>query len=585
MKLNRRNIKRKSITEFVVIIAIVLLVNYISTAFFFRIDLTSEKRYSISQNTKELLKKLNDVVYVKVYLTGSLPAGFKRLENSIREMLDEFKVYCNDNIEYEFIDPHKLKDKKQQDELFRQLYRLGLNPTNLQEKDNEGKVSQKVIFPGALITYKSNEIPVDFLKSNLNKLPEENLNSSVEEIEYSLVNAVRKLNNEFGQRIAFIEGHGELPAENVEDIAYSLNEYYPVSRVRIDGKLNSLTERVEDSAGFRVRVKYELLIIAKPDSVFNEEDKYIIDQYLMYGGKILWLVDPVDACIDSLAYQSSILATIKNHNIENDMLFKYGVRVNPTLLQDVQCAVIPVNTSVAGAPPQFSPVPWVYFPLLQPSHEHPVGRNVNLVKGEFVSGLDMAGENQEIKKTVLLTTSQYTRIMNAPVRIGLEIIREKLEPRLFGKSHVPVAILLEGKFSSIYINRLTPEFYESKPLAFKDKSYDTRMVVIGDGDMIKNGVQRLGTNKKILPLGYDRYTGENFGNKEFLMNVINYLIDSSGSLDLRSREVKLRLLDRAKTEKERTFWQVVNLTFPVAVIFIAGITISFLRKRKFSKLT
>ena len=581
---NRNSFKRRSIIELVMVFAIVVLVNYISQFYFKRIDLTTEKRFTLSESSVSTLKSLKDIIYVKVYLTGDLPVGFKRLENNIKEMLDEFRVYAKDNIQYEFINPSENQNKKQRDEVYRQLYKNGLTPTNLQEKDDEGKVSQQVVFPGAIISYGGVEVPVDFLQNNINKSPEENLNGSVEEVEYNLISTIRKLRKEFGQSIAFIEGHGELPEENVEDITISLKEFFNVERVKINGQLNSLSERMEDSTGIHLRNKYDLIIIAKPDTAFSEQDKYIIDQFLMYGGKILWMIDPVQASIDSLAYQSSVLALVNNLNIEYDQIYKYGVRINPTLLQDIQCAFIPVNTASPGAQPQFSPAPWIYFPLMQPTSLHAIGRNVNLVRGDFISTLDIVGDDENIKKTVLLNSSQYSRVMNAPVRISLEIIREKLEPRFFEKSFVPTAILLEGKFKSIYGNRLAPEMYEKPEIAFKNESFPTKMIVIGDGDMIRNNVQKLGFNKKPLPLGYDRYSGETYGNKEFLLNAINYLIDDSGLMNLRTREVKLRLLSRAELEDNRTFWQIINTVIPVLLIIFIGLLISFLRKRRYTKI-
>jgi len=578
---NRKSFKRKTIIELIMVVGIIILLNYVASFYFKRLDLTVEKRFTLAPTTVKLLKNLDDVVYVKVYLAGDLPVGFKRLENGIRETLDEFRVYAKDNIQYEFINPSENPDKKSREDVFRQLYKDGITPTNLQEKDEEGRTSQKVIFPGALVSYRGSEIAVDFLKSNISQTPEQNLNGSVEEIEYSLMTSLRKLRKEFGQSIAFIEGHGELPEDNVADITNSLKEYYSVERVQINGKLNSLSERVQDSTGYRVRNKYDLIIIAKPDSVFKEQDKYIIDQYLMYGGKILWLIDPVN--VDSFGLKSSTLALIKELNIENDMLFKYGVRVNPNLVQDVQCAVIPVNTAIAGTQPHFTPSPWIYFPLLQPVAANPIGRNVNLVFGQFVSSVDAVGDDQKVKKTVLLTSSQNSRLMNAPVRIGLELINEKIDPRFFDKSNIPVALLMEGKFRSIYNNRLTPEMYDSHEIAFKDESFSTKMVVIGDGDMIRNNVKKIGFNNEPLPLGYDRYTGETFGNKEFLLNVINYLLDDSGFMNLRTREIKLRLLDRASLETSRTYWQVINTIVPVLIIIFIGLFISFFRKRKYTK--
>jgi len=580
--INRKSFKRRTFIDLAMILAIIFLLNYIFSFFFIRIDLTTEKRYTLSPSTIKMLKELNDVVYVKVYLDGDLPVGFKRLQKSVKEMLDEFRVYANDNIQYEFINPSENTNKKERDDLFRQLYNKGLNPTNLLEKDNKGTQSQKIIFPGALVSYRNIEAPVDFLKTSINQGPEQNLNSSIEEIEFSLINSIRKLKREFGQKIAFIYGHGELEISEVEDITNSLSEYYSVERVKIDGKVGSISERAEDSLGVRIHNKYDMIIIAKPDSAFKEQDKFIIDQFIMLGGKVLWLIDPVNAEIDSLAYTNSILATFKELNL-NDQLFHYGVRINPNLVQDIQCALIPVNTAIAGTQPQFSPEPWIYFPLLQPQSSHPVGRNVNLVKGQFISSIDIVGEDANVQKTVLLSSSQYSRIMNAPVRIGLELIKDKLEPANFGKLFVPVAVLLEGKFTSVYKNRLPPEISDSREISFKSEGISTKMAVIGDGDMIRNQVQKLGFNRKPLPLGYDRYSGETFGNKDFLLNVINYMLDDSGFMNLRTREIKLRLLDKAKLENNRTFWQIINTLLPVILIIILGTFISIYRKRKYTK--
>ncbi len=581
-KQNRRLYKRRTFVDLAMIIAIIIFINYISSFFFFRLDLTTENRYTLAPTTTKLLQNLNDVVYVKIYLDGDLPVGFKRLQKSIKETLDEFIVYGGENIQYEFINPSENTDKKERENFYRQLYQKGLTPTNLQEKDDEGTQSQKIVFPGALVSYKNTEAPVDFLKSNMSQSPEQNLNGSVEEIEFQLVSAILKLKREFGQKIAFIYGHSELESSDVEDISNSLSEYYSVERVKIDSKLNSLSERVEDSVGFRVHNKYDLIVIAKPDSMFKEQDKFIIDQFVMLGGKVLWLVDATTAEIDSLAYTSSILATIKDVNI-NDQLFRYGVRVNPNLVQDIQSAMIPVNTALAGAQPQFTPEPWIYFPLLQPQFLHPIGRNVNLVKAQFASSIDFVGDDNNITKTVLLSTSQNSRILNAPVRISLDLIREKLNPANFGKSNLPVAVMLEGKFSSVFKNRLTPEISDSPQISFKSESVPTKMVVISDGDLIRNNIQKMGFKTNALPLGYDRFTGETFGNKDFLLNVINYMLDNTGFMNLRSREIKLRLLDKSKIDDSKTLWQFINTVIPIIVILILGAIISIYRKRKYTK--
>jgi len=581
---NRKKYKIQLYKELIILISIIILVNYISSHLFFRIDLTSEKRYTLSNTTKEVLKKLKDIVYVKVYLDGELPYGFLRLKKSIKETLDEFRSYSGDNIQYDFIDPYDTKDKKSLKEIQKQLYKMGLTPTNIQEKDKDGKIVQRIVFPGAIVSYAGKEVAVDFLKNNINRTPEENLNASIEGVEYSLIQGIRKLNNDFGHKIAFIEGHGELDEWEVADLTNSLSEYYTVERVRIDSQLNSLSTRIIDSLNQKITVKnkYDLIIIADPDSAFSEYDKYILDQYIMYGGKVIWIIDVVNVEMDSLAYQSSVIGTIKNLNL-SDQLFKYGARVNPNLVQDVQCAIIPVNTAIAGTQPQFTPSPWIYFPLLMPNPAHPICKNINLVKGQFVSSVDPVGEDSLIKKTILLTTSENSRVLLAPVKVSLKIINNKINPEYFTKSFIPTAILLEGRFKSLYQNRLAPEMYIHKEIAFKEESIYTQMAVIGDGDIARNHVRRLGLNRSPLPLGYDRYTGQTFGNKEFLMNLISYMLDSKNFTELHSKVIPLRLLKKQFVEDNKTTIQLINILIPIILLITIGIGITYYRKRKYSK--
>lgn len=578
----RKGFKRQSIIRLVSLFLILILANFIASYIIFRIDLTKENRYSLSELSKKTITELNDIIYLKVYLDGSLPHGFNRLKNTIREMLDEFRVYGNDNIQYEFINLSEIKDKKNRDEIYRQLYMKGLVPTNLQVKEDDGNTSQQVIWPGAIMSFKTEEIAINFLKNSVQLTPEQNLNASIEEIEYNLTSSIKKLNREFGHRIAFVEGYGEFSEIEVADFTRSLNEFYNVERVRLEGKINALSERVEDSTGFIVHNKYDLIIIAGSDSTYTDRDLYMIDQFIMYGGKALFLTDVVEASIDSLAYKNEVLAFIKNLNLDK-MIFKYGARINPDLLQDVQCAVIPVNTSAPNTQPQFKPFPWVFFPMIVPTTEHPITRNVNMIKTQFVSSIDTVGENANIHKTILLTTSNQTKVLNAPVRVSLAIIREKLNPSHFKYSQRAVAVLLQGKFTSFFENRLTPAMYDAREIAFKGESLPTKVIVVSDADIIKNHVKSVGYNKEALPLGYDRFTGETYGNKDLLMNIVNYLLDDSGLMELRSRVIKLRLLDRAKLESSATTWQIINIVIPVLLVLISGILFMAIRKRKYIK--
>ncbi len=571
--MNRKKIKHYNLFKLFSVIAIIILLNYISSFIFTRFDLTAEKRYSLSASTIQLLENLEDFVFIKVYLEDEdLPMGFNRLSKSTREMLDEFRVYAGDNVQYEFINPSGLTDTKARNNFQQQLFEKGLMPTNLKVNDGKGGIKQKVIFPGAIIVYREREAVIELLKQSAGSSNENRLNSSVQDLEYMLSNAIRQLIKNMHQNIAFIEGHGELDKYQVADITKSLKEFYGVDRVRINGRLNSLDN-------------YNAIIIAKPDSVFNEKDKYIIDQFIMNGGNVLWMIDAVNANMDSLAYSNSTVALINNLNL-NDQLFKYGVRVNPNLIQDMQCAVVPVNTAIAGTPAQFVPAPWLYFPLLVSENIHPVTKNLDLIKTNFVSVIDTVGEDYDVKKNFLLYSSQYSRFVNTPVRISLEMINETPDERYFNKPKLPVAVLLEGKFKSVYTNRLTPEIAESKEIKFRTESKPAKMIVISDGDIIRNYVRKTGDKYFPFPLGTDKWFSDIFygGNKEFILNCINYLCDDAGYMEVRSRELKLRLLNRSKVENERLFWQLINTIIPIAFVLIFGFAIVFLRRKKYAKI-
>lgn len=583
--IKRSSFKKQSYFDLFLLVIIILLINYISSFFYFRIDLTSDKRYTLTNKTKEILRDLKETIIIKIFLEGDLPYNLKILQKSIKETLDEFRSIAGDKIQYEFIDiTTRYKTQKEINSIYRQLYQKGIVPYTIEEKSDDGKTVQRIVFPGALVNSGDKEVAINFVKMNITKTPEEVINSSIEEIEANITNSIRKLRNEFNQYIAFIEGHGELPAEYVADLTNSLSEYFNVERVRLNNKIYSLSTRKVDSLTGRVEVinKYDLIIIADPDSFFSEKDKYIIDQYIMYGGKAIFVIDGTTADMDSLAYQSSFVSNIKDLNL-SDQLFKYGARVNYNLIQDIQCALVPVNVAPAGSNPQFSPYPWVYFPLLLPNSNHPVGKNVNVVKSQFASTVDAVGEDTAVKKYVLLTSSEYSRVVNVPAKISLAQIKYPRKPEYFTKSFLPVCLLLEGKFESVYKNRLAPEMYEFKEIAFKDRSFNTMIAVIGDGDIIKNNVRRLGLNVTPLPLGYDRYTGETFGNKDFMMNLIKYMLDKNNFVELNSKHYQLRLLNKSYLENNKVAIKIFNIISPAILVIIIGMVIYYIRKNKYSK--
>lgn len=531
--------------------------------------MTSEKRYTLSQITKDQLSELNDIVYIRIFLEGDMPIGLKRMQKSLLETLDEFRILSKRNIQYELINPSKSTKLKERQTIYNSLYEKGLQPTNIQESDKEGGKTQKLVFPGALITYKGKEIALNLLNNNPALSGDENINLSIQSFEFKFLDAIQKLCTDSLPKMAFIQGHGELNNYETGDIERTLSEYYDVYRIEINGDLNILNP-------------YSVVIVAGPTRPIPETDKIVLDQYLMSGGKILWFIDPVTISIDSLSRGSTTLAFMSDLNLD-DMLFRYGVRLNPVLIQDMQCAVIPVNISLTGQQPRFAPAPWVYYPLLTPLSNHPVTRNLNLIKAQFVSPIDTVGSNSNIKKRYLLYTSQYSRLLQVPLLVSLEQINQSPLEREFNISRVPVAVLLEGTFESVFKNRLLKSYNNGQPFDLIEKSPLTRMIMVSDAEIIRNDVRQRSDGPYVSPLGYDRYTNQTYGNKDLVMNMVRYLDDNTGMMNLRNRDFKLRLLDKKEILQSRTKWQVINLLFPSAILIIAGIIWHYFRKRKFSK--
>ena len=570
MSLQREKNAAKAFSEragvkLVSLLVSIIAINIIGSYLFKRFDLTSEKRYSLSPTTIDLINNLDDVVYVKVYLEGNFPADFKRLRNKTKEMLDEFRAYGKNKIEYEFINPSANPDKKQREKLYRQLAKQGLQPTTYKLNEKEGAV-ENTIFPGAIVYFREKEMPLQLLKSRMGTAPVEMLNNSIEDLEYEISNTIRKLSENKNDKIAFVQGHGELSKAYVADIAGALSEYYIVDTVVINARLNSLDN-------------FKAIIIAKPNSAFDEKDKFIIDQFVMRGGKILWLVDGCEASMDSLQNTNATLGMPVDVNIA-DQLFKYGVRINTNVIQDLRAAEIPAPTGYVGNQIQWGLQPWLFFPLIIPTSEHPVVRNLNAIRTEFISSIDTVGA-KGLKKTILLASSKYSRTLPTPVKVGLEILVNKPDEAMFNKAYEPVAVLLEGEFESVFTNRIPPSIQLNKEIDFKEKSVANKMIVISDGDIIKNKYKV--ETGEVFPLGYDIYTDQTFGNKNFILNCLNYLCDDSGLISVRARELKIRLLDKKKVAKQRLQWQLLNVALPVVLIIIFGIIQTILRKRRYAK--
>jgi len=554
----------RNLIFFICILAVII----ISSFFFFRIDLTSDKRYSISEQTKNLMKNIEAPLKVVVYLDGDLNPGFLRLKKSTAELLDELSVYSDQAIDVHFENPSLADNPEQREKKYTELEARGLMPTAVYERDKEGKSIQKVIFPWIEISYKGTKIPISLLKNIPRNSGEENLNVSIENLEFEITDCIRRLVNTKVTKIAFIEGHGELSEMETYDISRSLSRYFQIDR----GVLASNASMLND---------YKVIIIAKPILPFSESDKFIIDQYIMNGGRVLWLIDAVRISRENLSATGLSPAIELDVNL-SDQLFRYGVRINPVVLQDVQCASTPVNIAPANATPQFEPTPWHFAPLLLTSGDHPVTRNITEVRAEFCSGIDLVGENKQIKNQLLLATSDNTHIIGTPTTIDLSQTPKATDKEYFNLGYVPVAVALEGVFESDFANRMTPKGL-TNILPFRKRSLPTRQIVVADGDIIRNETTGKGSESSIIPLGFDRYMNQQFGNKEFVQNAVLYLADNEGWMQLRSRTLKLRLLNKQITNEDKAFWQLANVLIPIGLLLIFGIAYQVIRKRKYTK--
>ena len=583
MENKRKNLKKNQIVAFLVTIAIVVLLNVIGSYVFTRFDLTSEKRYTLSSTTKEILKNLEDYVYFRVYLEGNeLPTEYKKMRRETKEMLDEFRAYSK-FIDYEFINPGEGDNDAEIKDKYTQLYQSGLDYTKWQDVGSDGSAKQLIIWPGALVSYRNNtEIAVNLLHETQNGQPDEYaVNASIENLEFYLIDAVRKVTRLERPKIAFIEGHGELSNEELGSIAQTLAKNYDVKRQAIEGKIDALLHRTQDTTrDVKVYPTYDAIVIAKPTEPFDEKDKFLIDQYIMHGGKVLWLVEPVYATMDSLQNQESTIGMEQDLNLD-DMLFRYGVRLNRDLLLDLTCAQLPIRTGQVGGQAQLEFFRWYYFPLLQAASDHPMVRNMNAIKADFVSSIDATTSANGIEQIPLLKTSSYTKVSGTPVFISLAMLRQAPDQRMFTNKGKNVAYLLKGSFPSLYANRIPQEIVDDQATDFLEESEPTAMIVVADGDIIRNQFD-IRTHKP-LPLGFDQYTGITYTNKEFIENAISYLVDGEGLIDIRSRELKVRLLDATKVNKERVKWQVINTVIPIALIIVLGLVMAFVRKKKYSK--
>ncbi|HZH73251.1 MAG TPA: gliding motility-associated ABC transporter substrate-binding protein GldG [Mariniphaga sp.] len=563
--LRKGKLNSKKLRVNIIMPLLVLLVLFVASgSFLYRIDLTADKRYSLSAVSAEIASEIENPMEIEIFLAGQLEPGLRKLQQEVFEKIAVLNAYAPSNIRLKVTNPYNIGNTERREKFFDEIMQKGIRPTSFRQQTDQG-VSTRLIFPGALIRYNGKEEPVNFLKYNPDFSHEANFNHSAETIEFELVDAFRKLLRTQTATISFLEGNGQADQYQVYDFSSALSEDFNVSRIDIE----TLAKSPE---------KTDILIIADPKEPFSEKEKFHIDQYIMQGGKSLWLIDPVEVSLDSLSKGHTTMAFPRDLNL-SDQLFRYGVRLNYNLLQDVDCAHIRVNTAPPGNPPQFTMHPWYYSPLLVPSDNHPLSRNLNRIHTEFVSSVDTVSGNPKIRKNVILSTSPYARTVQTPSTVSLRNIDNPPARELFNQSFIPVGVLLEGSFTSVFSNRLT-ETIGVPNASVITESKPGKMVIIADGGMIVNQVDYASNPPRIQELGYDRVSGQVFGNKEFLLNTILYLNDDRGIMHLRNRSQQLRLLDKVRLREEKLLWQWTNVLIPIAFTGLWVIIYNFLRRRK-----
>ncbi len=534
-------------------IVILVLINLLASRYFFRIDLTEDRRYSIHESTREMLSRLDDDVYVEVFLEGELNAEFRRFQKTIRETLEMFRIYSDNKLQYSFTDPGMAIGQKARSEFMSDLASKGIQPTNVIDI-RDGERVEKIIFPGAIVSYGGAETGVMLLKGR-------KINESIEGIEFEIANAIYKLTEEEPALLGMISGHGEADGAAVASFIRAASDLYHVRRI-------DMQDPALDAC--------DVIVVAKPVNAFSALDKYRLDQYIMGGGKALFLIDRLDASMDSTT-QANYYAFPYETGLD-DLLFKYGVRINPDLIQDRYSAGYPIVTGEnPDGTPQMHLIEWPFFPLINGLADHPVTRNLDRIFMRFVSSIDTV-KAEGVRKTPLMFTSEYSRRLSSPVNVNVSELRRNLTAEQFTEQFIPVAYLLEGSFNSLYKNRFLPEGADAG--SFKEQSIATSLIVVSDGDVLQNDVNR--RTGEPLPLGLDPFTNYTFANKDLLLNMIAYLLDKDGLIRARNKELMVRPLDREQIARERLKWQVINLGIPLVLLVVFGVARAYWRRRKFA---
>jgi gliding-associated putative ABC transporter substrate-binding component GldG len=556
--------KKSNLKALLTTIAILVVLNFAGNFFFKRFDLTADNRYTLSETSLNIIKEVKEPLYFDVFLEGNFPGEFKKLQTETQQLLEEFKAY-NSNIIFQFVNP--LEKEEEREAVMQSFYERGLTPLNV-TLDEKGKQTQEVVFPWAVVTYGAKSTKVPLLKNMMGASTAEKVVSSVQHLEYAFANGFNTILKTKEKKIAIIKGNGELDDRAIADFLKTVRENYYIGPFTLD----SVSNNPQNS--LKALKKYDLAVIAKPTEAFSDEEKQVLDQFIINGGKTLWLVDQVAMEMDSLMQTGENLAYPKDLNL-NDLFFKYGFRIKPDLIKDLQATPIALATGQQGSASQYTQYPWLYSPAVYSDSKHPIVSNLDVLKFEFTNPIEVL--KNDIKKTVLLTSSKYSKVVGTPVEVNLNMVAEKPDMNEYKDSTAePLAVLLEGKFHSVYENRILP---------FKEDSFtpigkNNKMIVISDGDLIKN---QLDKEYQPLELGYDKWTNNLYANKEFIMNCVNYLLDDNGLINIRSKEVDLPILDKEKVYEDYTFSQIITVGVPIVILLIFGLVFTFLRKRKYSK--
>jgi gliding-associated putative ABC transporter substrate-binding component GldG len=582
-KINKQSklFKRRTLLGLLAVIGIVAVVNILSSFFFYRIDLTKDKRHSLSKSTIEMLKNLEDRVYFRVYLKGKeQPADYQLFAKQVEQMLQNFRSYSK-NVYYEFIDPLDGKTNEEVSSILGEFVKKGLEPIPISRED-AGGYSTHMVIPGAIVSYRNHEYPAKVVVADPSGA--DWMKYSNEELEYNLVAPVRRLLKTEKPKVAYLDGHGELDFWSTCWTAMQLQRFYNVSRITLDGKINALRHiSIDDTVSGNLVVggnRYDVLIVAQPTEPFKEYDKYIIDQFIMRGGKVLWLIDNTTASLDSLQHAGEFFATPRALYI-NDLFFTYGVRINTDLIQDLSCMPVPQQVSVIGDQPQYKFMAFPYCLDIVNFGNHPIVRNLKDIKSDFASSIDLVGTNADLNKTVLMTTSERTKVVPTPSIVTLRVGMVKPNLQEYSYRNVPVAVLVEGNFQSAFKGILPIEFDTIKELDYRDHSEYTRQIFVSDGDIIRNPFDS--KRNQPYPAGYDIYTRQTFDNTDFIVNCVNYLCADDDLLQLRAKNFKIGSLSSEKTRNHKVLLAVLNIGIPLLLIALMGTVLIVTRKVRFSK--